>query len=251
LFRRSISAVGEGEVGTASYRLRFKDDSGNEISPWHDIPLSPLEKLSANELSSHSGVFNAVFEIPKMTKPKMEVSTSELKNPIAQDVKKGKLRDYHGPIFWNYGMFPQTWEDPAVTHSMVGCSGDNDPLDVVEIGTDALPTGSVEQVKVLGILAMIDEGELDWKVVAIRVSDKLAAELNDIGDVEAKCPGVISGIREWFRWYKSPDGKPLNTFAFEEKALGKAKALEVIAETHEAWQKLQNGTMETRNLWIK
>ncbi|CAJ1357916.1 unnamed protein product [Effrenium voratum] len=63
---------------------------------------------------------------------------------------------------------------------------------------------------------MIDDGELDWKVIGIRVADKLASELNDIDDVEAKCPGVISGIREWFRWYKTPDGKPLNAFGFEE-----------------------------------
>lgn len=29
----------------------------------------------------------------------------------------------------------------------------------------------------------------------------MAKELHDIDDVEAKMPGVISGIREWFRWY--------------------------------------------------
>lgn len=33
-----------------------------------------------------------------------------------QDTKKGKLRFYHGPIFWNYGYIPQTWEDPNVKH---------------------------------------------------------------------------------------------------------------------------------------
>ena len=33
-----------------------------------------------------------------------------------QDTKKGKLRFYHGPIFWNYGYIPQTWEDPTVKH---------------------------------------------------------------------------------------------------------------------------------------
>lgn len=44
-----------------------------------------------------------VVEIPKMTKAKMEVATKEENNPIAQDIKKGVLRDYHGPIFWNYG----------------------------------------------------------------------------------------------------------------------------------------------------
>lgn len=36
-----------------------------------------------------------------------------------QDTKKGKLRFYHGPIFWNYGYIPQTWEDPGVKHPEV------------------------------------------------------------------------------------------------------------------------------------
>ena len=45
-----------------------------------------------------------------------EVMTKEPSNPIAQDEKGGKPRDYHGPIFWNYGCIPQTWEDPTVEH---------------------------------------------------------------------------------------------------------------------------------------
>jgi len=109
------------------------------------------------------------------------------------DIKKGKLRDYHGPIFWNYGCLPQTWEDPNVLNPDVNCKGDNDPVDVVEIGSKALPTGTVTKVKVLGILAMIDDGELDWKVIAIDAADPLASSLNDIVDVEKNCPGVVSG----------------------------------------------------------
>ena len=38
--------------------------------------------------------------------------------------------------------------------------------------------GDVLQVKVLGIMAMIDEGETDWKVVAINVKDPLADQMN-------------------------------------------------------------------------
>ena len=33
--------------------------------------------------------------------------------PIKQDTKKGKLRFYPYNIDWNYGLLPQTWEDPA------------------------------------------------------------------------------------------------------------------------------------------
>jgi len=237
----SVATSVHGEAGTATFRVKFSDKGGNDISPWHDIPLH----------TGTEGVVNAVFEIPKMTKPKMEVATKEPSNPIAQDVKKGKLRDYHGPIFWNYGMLPQTWEDPNIVHPTTKCAGDNDPVDVVEIGSEALAQGSVEEVKVLGVLAMIDDGELDWKVIAIRTKDPLASELHDIGDVDAKCPGVITGIREWFRWYKTPDGKPLNAFGFDEKALDKAHAMEVIAETHAAWKSLCEGKADKGKLWIK
>jgi inorganic pyrophosphatase len=109
-----------------------------------------------------------------MTKAKMEVATKEEGNPIAQDIKKGKLRDYHGPIFWNYGCLPQTWEDPGVKHPELGCFGDNDPVDVVEIGSSALAMGSVKPVKPLGVLAMVRSHRIGvafvWCVVAFALS---------------------------------------------------------------------------------
>ena len=106
------------------------------------------------------------------------------------------------------------------------------------------------QVKVLGALAMIDDGELDWKIIAVHSEDPLFSQLNDISDVEAKCPGVVSGIREWFRWYKTPDDKPLNAFGFEERALDKKFALEVIEETHGFWKKLKEGKTDKGKLWL-
>jgi len=172
-------------------------------------------------------------------------------NPIKQDVKNGKLRDYHGPIFWNYGMFPQTWEDPNVEHLAMKCCGDNDPLDVVEIGFNAFKQGAVVPVKVLGALAVLDEGEVDWKIIAISTSDPLAAELQDIADVEMKCPGIVSGIREWFQWYKTPDGKSLNSFGYHDQAVGGDEALSIVEETHEAWQRLRAGACQNSGLWIK
>merc|ERR1712217_231783 len=147
-------------------------------------------------------------------------------------------------------MMPQTWENPHMMHWDTKCHGDNDPLDVVEIGSRALELGTVEPVKPLGVLAMIDDGELDWKVIAISANDPLAAELHDVQDVEERCPGMISGIREWFRWYKTPDGKPLNAFGFNGEALDREKAMEVISETHEAWRQLVTGKFDAKQLWI-
>merc|ERR1719355_300643 len=93
---------------------------------------------------------------------------------------------------------------------------------------------------------MIDDGELDWKVIAISTDDPDAAKYNDIGDVP---DAVISGIREWFRWYKTPDDKPLNAFGFDEKALDKAQTIKIIDETHEAWKKLISGETDAGKLW--
>jgi inorganic pyrophosphatase len=33
-------------------------------------------------------------------------------------------------------------------------------------------------VKILGVMALIDEGETDWKVLAIDVKDPLASKMN-------------------------------------------------------------------------
>lgn len=233
LFGYSTEQV--GEAATESFRLNYKSDDAI-ISPWHDIPLE-----------GSNGSYNMVVEIPKMTKAKMEVATKEENNPIAQDIKKGKLRDYHGPIFWNYGCLPQTWEDPNVEHPELKVSGDDDPIDVVEIGSAALEMGSVKEVKVLGVIAMIDDGELDWKLLAIATDDALAAEYNDIDDVPES---IKSGVREWFRWYKTPDGKPMNGFGFDEKYLNAAEAKEVIGETNDAWKKLRSGATEAGKLWL-
>ena len=94
---------------------------------------------------------------------------------------------------------PQTWEDPTQLHAETKAKGDNDPLDVCEIGEQVGYVGQVKQVKVLGIMALLDEGETDWKVIVVDVQDPLASKLNDIEDVERHLPGLIRATNEWFR----------------------------------------------------
>jgi inorganic pyrophosphatase len=96
-------------------------------------------------------------------------------------------------------MHVQTWEDPTVAHHDTGAVGDNDPVDVVEIGEKVAAVGEIKQVKVLGVMALLDEGETDWKVIAIDVNDPLAAKMNDIQDVETYLPGLLRATNEWFR----------------------------------------------------
>lgn len=53
----------------------------------------------------------------------------------------------------------QTWENPEVLDESTGCKGDNDPIDILEIGFRVAKRGEVLQVKVLGTVALIDEGK--------------------------------------------------------------------------------------------
>ncbi|XP_076773191.1 inorganic pyrophosphatase isoform X2 [Arvicanthis niloticus] len=188
---------------TLEYRVFIKNEKGQYISPFHDVPIY-----------ADKDVFHMVVEVPRWSNAKMEIATKDPLNPIKQDVKKGKLRyvanlfPYKGYI-WNYGAIPQV------------CA-----------------RGEIIRVKVLGILAMIDEGETDWKVIAINVDDPDAANYNDISDVERLKPGYLEATVDWFRRYKVPDGKPENEFAFNAEFKDKEFAVDIIKNTHDYWKAL-------------
>ena len=125
-------------------------------------------------------------------------------------------------------------------------TGDNDPIDVCEIGQRVATRGEVMQVKVLGTLALVDEGETDWKLIAIDVRDPLAARLNDIDDVDTYMPGFLAATYEWFRNYKIPTGKPANKFGFDGQFKNRAYAHSKIDETNRFWLELMARTNETK-----
>uniref|UniRef100_A0A671DX82 inorganic diphosphatase n=1 Tax=Rhinolophus ferrumequinum TaxID=59479 RepID=A0A671DX82_RHIFE len=240
---------GRGQPHSPGYRLFFKNEAGHYISPFHDIPLKvdPIEengiptKRARND--EYENLFNMVVEIPRWTNAKMEIATKEPLNPIKPDIKDGKLR-YVANIFphkgyiWNYGALPQTWEDPRRKDKSTDCCGDDDPIDVCEIGSKVLSRGEVIRVKILGVLALIDQGETDWKLIAISVNDPEASKFHDIDDVKKYKPGYLEATLNWFKLYKVPDGKPENQFAFNGEFKSKAFALEVIKSTHECWKAL-------------
>jgi len=234
-FRLShLSCTEAGEAGTLGYRVHFRYDDGGSVkrvSPWHDIPLH-----------AGGGMLHFVCEIPRGSRRKFEVATGEAFNPIKQDTRHGRLREFQlGDLAFNYGAFPQTWEDPNHLTRVGGdeaFAGDNDPIDGVEVGSRALPTGTVARVKVLGALAMIDDGEMDWKVLCVNAEDPLAEELHSADDLESALPGVVDAVREWFRTYKVPEGKGENRFGFGGELQGAEVALETIEETHRFWKAL-------------
>uniref|UniRef100_A0A672GZP3 inorganic diphosphatase n=1 Tax=Salarias fasciatus TaxID=181472 RepID=A0A672GZP3_SALFA len=205
----SYTVEERGNPNTLNYRIFFKNAEGKYISPFHDIPMYADESQN---------IFHMVVEVPRWTNAKMEIATKDLLNPIKQDVKKGKLRYVanvfpHKGYIWNYGAIPQTWEDPAHKDGDTGCCGDNDPIDVCEIGTKVCSRGDVIKVKALGILAMIDEGETDWKVIAINVEDPEANHLNSRHSISSsffllKCFTPAAAFHTWIRSVFRHRGRP-------------------------------------------
>ena len=133
------------------------------------------------------------------------------------------------------------WENPTFLTEATGAYGDNDPLDACVVGTANATRGAVMQCKVLGVYAMIDDGETDWKLVLLPIDDPLAATVNELEDLQREAPGLVYHMYDWLRTYKMPDGKPANKFGFDQQCKGREYALSVIEETAEQWQKLIMG----------
>ncbi|KAI8060268.1 inorganic pyrophosphatase [Gongronella butleri] len=235
------------EVGTKyspDYAVYYETkECGKVISPFHDISL----------FTETPGVFNMVVEIPRWTNAKFEINKETFLNPIKQDTKNGKVR-YVPNLFplkgypGNYGALPQTWEDPNIAHKDTGAGGDNDPIDVFEIGDEVGYTGQIKQVKVLGVLAMVDSDETDWKLLTIDVKDPLASKINDVYDIDVQKPGLLSQITKFLITYKLPSGGARNIIAFNSKPQSKAYAVPLVFETHNYWKALVNGTTVAKEI---
>ncbi|XP_075589017.1 inorganic pyrophosphatase Nurf-38 isoform X4 [Dermatophagoides farinae] len=236
-----------GSFNSLDYRIYFNNSNGKIISPWHDIPLF------VDKSAKH---YNMVVEIPRWTNEKMEIATAEPMSPIKQDIKKGALRYVknvfpHKGYIWNYGAFPQTWENPNHIDQDTKTKGDNDPIDVIEIGSRVAKRGDVVPVKILGTIALIDEGETDWKIIAIDTRDELASQMNNVDDVEKLLPGLLRATVEWFKIYKIPDGKPANKFAFNGEAKDREFAEKIVEETHQYWQEMMENKSGEHKLDLK
>jgi inorganic pyrophosphatase len=49
--------------------------------------------------------------------------------------------------------------------------GDDDPIDIVDLSSKDRQILDIVRVKVLGAFCLIDEGELDWKVLVMDVEE--------------------------------------------------------------------------------
>jgi inorganic pyrophosphatase len=227
------STIRTGKKYTSAFKVYITGDS-KVISPFHDIPLYPTDKRD---------IVNVINEIPRFENAKFEMVKDGEFNFIRQDVKKGAPRFVRNVFpnkgyIWNYGALPQTWEDPNEVDEDAKAKGDNDPLDIIEIGRRRKGIGEVYRAKVVGCLALLDENECDWKIIAIDTEDENAPRINDIDDVEKVYRGIIQQTLSWFEKYKVPDGKERNVFALDGRCMDKKFTMRVVERCHESWGRL-------------
>jgi len=170
---------------------------------WHDIPLG---EGAPNEI-------NVIIEIPKGSNNKYEIDkTTGL-------IKLDRANYSSAAYPFDYGFAPQTlWDD-------------GDALDVIVLTTYPLDVGILVSVRPVAIMEMIDNGESDYKVIAVPVEDKRWEDVNDLTDINKH---TLKEFQHFFETYKLLKGKssPVEIQGIK----GKAEALEAVKKSVELYK---------------
>lgn len=174
--------------------------------------MSCVSKVDYYNLPTYSknNNVNAVIEIPAGTNKKLEFNTKSLTFEI--DKKKGKDRVIEFlPYIGNYGFIPSTYSDPNK-------GGDGDAVDVLVIA-ETVDTGTVLEITPIGLLKLIDDGEIDYKVIAnVHDKSKQIIKANSFKDLESNYPEIIKIIESWFLNYNIDDEAKINGWGNEKEA---------------------------------
>jgi inorganic pyrophosphatase len=153
----------------------------------------PSKDLSKLPGKTESGNYQAVIEIPAGTNKKIEYHKEKKKFLIDQRDGKDRIINFL-PYPGNYGFIPSTFSNPKL-------GGDGDAADVLVLG-ESLKTGSVIEIIPIAVLKLIDEKELDYKIIAIpaELKDRIIISEN-YQNFNSDYPEVIKILESWFTYY--------------------------------------------------
>jgi len=92
----------------------------------------------------------------------------------------------------DYGFIPQTLDD------------DGDPLDAVLLINEPTFTGCVALARPVANIKMVDEGDLDDKIVTVSTTDPFYRHVRSLGDIPAS---LVRELTYFFENYKRAEGK--------------------------------------------
>ncbi len=146
-------------------------------------------------LKSEDGFFHAVVEIPAGTNKKYEFNPESISYEIDQRDGKDRIIRYL-PYFGNYGFIPSTLSNKAI-------GGDGDPLDIIII-CESLSQSTILPVIPLGTVKLMDQGEMDYKIIAVPAdSDLDVLKVKTFGEFKSKYPSILQIIEIWLTNYDS------------------------------------------------
>ena len=175
------------------------------LHPWHGVSCG----------ENAPDIVTAVIEVPKGSQTKYELD--KLSGLLKVD--RILYSAVHYPA--NYGFIPQSY-----------CE-DNDPLDILVLGQEPVLPLSILRAKPIGVLMMIDQGEMDDKIVAVHMDDPEYSHYNSIDELP---PHVLKMLRRFFEDYKVLENKQVIIETF----LGPDEARKTITDAFELYQ--QNKT---------
>jgi inorganic pyrophosphatase len=162
---------------------------------WHDFPA---ERISPEK-------FISVIEIPKGSKKKYEID----KETGMIFLDRILFTSTHYPA--NYGFIPRT------------LSQDDDPLDVLVLCQESLDPLTLVECYPIGVLNMIDNDDIDEKVIAIPFGDP---SLNSFQDIDELPGHQFHEIRHFFEVYKHLEDK----VTLVERIMDRRAAEKVISD---------------------
>jgi inorganic pyrophosphatase len=170
-------------------------------------PTGPenLEELPA---IVREGVLRAVIEIPAGSVDKQQYDPATNSFPV--DLRNGKPRRITFlPYPANYGVIPGTRMDKAQ-------GGDGDALDVFVL-CGAVPSGTILEVEVIGVIELLDAGERDDKLVALPLDPALrTVNASDIAELPEAARTILV---TWLLNYDPEDGAELIAVRGRQEAM--------------------------------
>src|SRR5690554_1523675 len=224
----SLSLLASAAHAEALGNLAFSATTpyASEMTLKDDFTIIGSQDLMEMDAFNADGTVRAIGEIPTGTSAKWEVSKED-PEAVYWEYKDGEPRvvNYLG-YPGNYGAIPGT----ALPKEL---GGDGDPLDVIILG-QAVPRGEIVDVRVIGVLKMLDGGEQDDKLIAVLTEASPFAHIESMAQLDTEFPGVSQIIDVWIDCYKGPDGG-MEGLGFEDAEAAVA-VLEAAAENFSATQ---------------